>query len=111
MELVSGIPSFCAAAARLGMPLTEWDEPLHIVPAVHQTDFDADQPGTTVFMKSGSKMKDIKTKLQQRGGDACAVVNCGMKNELVFRHLGEIPDDAGYFSLIISKERTPCCEK
>ena len=30
VELVSGIPSFCAAAARLNLPLTEWDEPLHI---------------------------------------------------------------------------------
>ena len=33
VELVSGIPSFCAAAARLGIPLTEWDEQLHVIPS------------------------------------------------------------------------------
>ena len=32
VELVSGITSFCAAAARLNLPLAEWDEAIHIVP-------------------------------------------------------------------------------
>ena len=32
---ISGISSFCAAAASLGIPLTEWQEPLHVIPAVH----------------------------------------------------------------------------
>ena len=32
-ELVSGITSFCAAAARLNISLSEWNEQLHIVPA------------------------------------------------------------------------------
>ncbi|MBQ7504451.1 MAG: precorrin-2 C(20)-methyltransferase [Ruminococcus sp.] len=30
VELVSGITSFCAAAARLNLPLAEWDEQLHL---------------------------------------------------------------------------------
>ncbi len=33
---ISGVPSFCAAAARLNIPLVEWDEQLHIIPAAHQ---------------------------------------------------------------------------
>lgn len=37
-ELVSGITSFCAAAARLNISLSEWNEQLHIVPAVHRLD-------------------------------------------------------------------------
>ncbi|MBQ5955897.1 MAG: precorrin-2 C(20)-methyltransferase, partial [Firmicutes bacterium] len=32
-ELVNGITSFCAAAARLNIPLAEWNEPVHIIPA------------------------------------------------------------------------------
>ena len=32
---VSGITSFCAAAARLNLPLVEWNEPLHVIPGVH----------------------------------------------------------------------------
>ena len=31
--LVNGIPSFCAAAARLNTSLTIWQEPLHVIPA------------------------------------------------------------------------------
>lgn len=104
VELVSGVPSFCAAAARLHLQLAEWDEPLHIVPAVHRAELEPDRSGTYVFMKSGSKMNDIKKALQRSGRSACAVLNCGMENEAVFRHLDEIPEDAGYFSLVISKE-------
>ena len=37
-ELVNGIPSFCAAAARLGISLTEWKEPLHVIPGLHNTE-------------------------------------------------------------------------
>jgi len=32
------------------------------------------------------------------------VENCSMANEHVYRGVDEIPDDAGYFSLIIAKE-------
>lgn len=39
VELVSGISSFCAAAARLNLLLVEWDEQLHVVPAVHKTKY------------------------------------------------------------------------
>ena len=35
-EIVSGITSFCAVAARLNMGLVERDEPLHVIPATYQ---------------------------------------------------------------------------
>lgn len=34
-ELISGVPSFCAAAARCGIPLVEGKEMLHVIPAVY----------------------------------------------------------------------------
>ncbi len=105
VELVSGIPSFCAAAARLGLPLAEWDEPIHIIPAVHKTDDRLEQDGSYVLMKSASHMKEVKELLKASGRNAYAVVNCGMENETVYRSADEIPDDAGYFSLIIAKNR------
>ena len=49
-KLVSGITSFCATAARLNIPLTEWNQPLHVQPAVHRLDSELDQPGTYVLM-------------------------------------------------------------
>ena len=104
MELVSGVTSFCAAAARLGVPLTEWDEPLHVIPAVHKTEDRLDLYGNYVLMKSASHMKDVKQLLKASGRKVGAVVNCGMPGEAVYRSADEIPDDAGYFSLIIVKK-------
>ena len=105
VELVSGIPSFCAAAARLNLPLSEWDEPLHIVPAVHKTHEPLHYEGNYVLMKSASHMKEVKELLRQKDLEVSCVENCSMETEKVYRSLDEIPDDAGYFSLIIAKER------
>ena len=104
VELVPGISSITAAAARLNLPLTEWDEPLHVLPAVHKTDAAMDLPGTYVLMKSASHMKDVKETLRMCGKDVQAVIDCGMPTEQVYRSLEEIPDDAGYFALVIAKE-------
>ena len=58
--LVSGITSFCAAAARTNQPLVEWNQTLHIVPAVHRLGDTPEAQGNYVFMKSGKKMKQVK---------------------------------------------------
>ena len=104
VELVPGIPSFCAAAARLNLPLAEWDEPLHIVPAVHKTQELLHYEGNYVLMKSASHMKEVKELLRAKGLSVGCVENCSMETEKLYRSLDEIPDDAGYFSLIIAKE-------
>ena len=104
VKLVPGISSITAAAARLNLPLTEWDEPLHVLPAVHKTNAAMDLPGTYVLMKSASHMKDVKETLRMSGKDVQAVIDCGMPTEQVYRSLEEIPDDAGYFALVIAKE-------
>ena len=104
VELVSGISSFCAAAARMNTPLAEWDEQLHIIPAVHMTERDLSYPGNYVLMKSASHMKEVKALLSKSGKSVCAVENCSMPDEKVYNKLEEIPDDAGYFSLIIAGE-------
>lgn len=104
VELVPGITSFCAAAARLNLPLAEWDEPLHIMPAVHRTNDPLDQPGTYVLMKSASHMQEIKELLRRSGREVQAVENCSMETEKIYHKLEDIPDDAGYFSLIIARE-------
>lgn len=106
-ELVPGITSFCAAAAALNIPLTEWNEPLHVIPALHNTDAGSLKwPGNYVLMKSASKMPEVKEMLSHSDLDVQAVENCSMETEKKYRSLEEIPDDAGYFSLIIAKEKT-----
>ena len=101
--LVSGITSFCAAAARLNLPLAEWDEPLHVLPALYKTENCLESGGNYVLMKSASHMKEVKELLRRSGREASAVIDCGMDSEQVYRSVEDIPDDAGYFSLIISK--------
>ena len=104
-ELVNGITSFCAAASRLNIPLVEWDELLHVVPAALKKDEDPfREPGTYVLMKSAKYMAEVKELLRKSGREVLCVENCGMENEKVYRSLGEIPDEAGYFSLVIAKE-------
>ena len=103
-ELVSGITSFCAAAARANTSLVEWSEQLHVLPAVHKLDSELDLPGNYVLMKSGKKMGQVKEILRRSGREVVMVENCGMDTEKVYHSVDEIPDDAGYYSLIIAKE-------
>ncbi len=102
---ISGIPSFCAAAAELGVTLTEWQEPLHILPAVHQLDGQLDLEGNYVLMKSGRAMAKVKDMLRSSGRDVKMAENCTMENQKLYYSVDEIPDEAGYFSLIIAKEK------
>lgn len=105
VELVSGVTSFCAAAARLNIPLGEWDEPIHIIPAAHKTEDFPSEPGNYVLMKSASHMKEVKKILKESGRFVNAVIDCGMESEIICRSADEIPDEAGYFSLVIAKEK------
>ncbi len=109
-RLVSGIPSFCAAAARLNIPLGEWDEPIHILPATQllESHLEADslpKTGTCILMKSGRRVPEVKNTLRDAGMSAQAVENCAMPGEQVYRGVEEIPDSAGYFTLVIAKDK------
>jgi len=104
--IISGITSFCAASACAGVPLTEWQQGLHIYPASQKiSEITLNDTDTYVFMKSGRKMKELKCFLSENAENITMVENCGMENEHIFRNVSEIPDDAGYFSLIIADNR------
>ncbi len=102
-EMISGVPSFCAAAARANVPLTLWDEPLHILPASHYLNFSYEADGNFVLMKSASRMPQVKQALRESQKDVVMVENCGFPNEAVYPNVDAIPDNAAYFSLIIAK--------
>ncbi len=103
-EYVSGVTSFCAAAAALRVPLAERQEPVHIIPAGHKRPGELLYPGNCVLMKSGRRMKEVKEFLREQERAAWMAANVGMPGETLYRSLEEIPDEAGYFSLIIAKE-------
>lgn len=103
-ELINGIPSFCAAAARMGIPLVNGKEELHIIPASYQIEDALEQPGVKVLMKSGTKLSEVKRLLERQGRDVKMIENCGMESEKIYGSIKEIPDEAGYYSLLIVRD-------
>ena len=106
-ELVSGIPSFCAAAARLGRPLALGGEGIHVIPAPRFGDETLRENDTYVLMKAAGSMGEVKALLEGAPVSVCAAENCTMEDERLYRSAGEIPGDAGYFSIILAKCEAP----
>ena len=89
------------------MGLVEADQPLHVIPATYKAqemDEILELPGTKVLMKTGKKMKQVKESIEKSGQKAVMIENCGMPSEKIYRSAEEIPEDSGYYSLIIVKE-------
>ncbi len=104
-RIVSGITSFCAVAARLNTGLVEKDQQLHVIPASYQMEEALKLPGTKVLMKAGRKINEVKRFLKEQNLSAVMVENCGMEDEKIYHSTEEIPENAGYYSLIIVKEK------
>ena len=101
---VAGVPSFCAAAARLGSTLVEGDRPLHLtVASTLSSPDDLPTSATHVIMKAGGHMHEVKPLLEEAGLEAQAVERCDLEGEQVYPSLEVIPDDAGYLTLIIAR--------
>lgn len=104
-EMVNGIPSFCAVAAKLNVPLAKSAEELHILPASYQIEEGLKLPGVKILMKAGRSHADVLRLLEQGNYQVSMVENCGMPGERVYTALDEIPEDAGYYSLFIVRDR------
>ena len=106
--MAAGVPSFCAAAARLNVPLTGgMDVPLTVAPGgwagrVLET------PGTKVLMKTGRQLPALLDTLRQAGKlkKSALVCNCGLPDEQVYPDLSRSQPDvpAGYFATVLVKE-------
>ena len=106
-EIIPGVPSFCAVAARLGSALCEKSERLLIVPASHKDVDDClDVDANLVFMKAGREIGALKEKLAEKGllERASMVANCGMEGEAVYPRFAELTDGSGYFSVVLVKK-------
>lgn len=103
-EIISGIPSFCAVSARLNESLVEKAESLHIIPSSYGIEKGLELDGTKVLMKAGKKMPQVKASLEKKRVKAVMIENCGMEQEKIYPSVNEIPDEAGYYALIIVKE-------
>ena len=106
-QLIPGIPSFCAVAARLNESLCEGSDRLLIVPASHKDVSDClEVDANLVFMKAGREIGALRDTLQAHGllDRASMVENCGMAEEHVYPSFADAPEDSGYFSIVIVKK-------
>mgnify|MGYP000220029686 CR=1 FL=1 len=103
-ELIPGSRLFVRRQRRLGIGLVENKEELHVIPASYEIEESLGFPGTKVLMKAGRKMPYVKQKAGEMGQKIRMVENCGMETEKIYQNVEEIPDDAGYYSLLIMKE-------
>lgn len=99
--IVPGVPSFCAAAAALGIPLCENREQLHIIPGTYTPVEALGLSGVKVMMKND--LPTTLSALREQGCRTWMVENCGMENQHIYKTLEDIPENAGYFSLLIVK--------
>ncbi len=107
IEVIAGVTSFCAAAARLGRPLCQGGQRLLVVPVANRDIEDClDVEANKVFMKSARSIMDLKDALEDRSliDRASLVVNCGMEDEEVYPHMSDLKAPSGYFSLVFVGE-------
>ena len=105
VAVVPGVTSFCAVSAKLGVPLVQYDETLHIVPGSADLDAALALPGTKVLMKSGRGLGELVRRLEKKGllQNASMIQNCGLANERVCRTIDPAEDSGDYYTTMIVK--------
>lgn len=105
-ERINGIPSFVAAAARLGISLSLDKEEIHIIPGTENLDDALALQGTKVFMKAGKSLHILKERLIEREKiesiKVYGVTNCGLADEYL-AYSAENLRDEGYLTVVIVK--------
>ena len=110
VETIPGIPSFCAAAARLGVTLAEGEENLVIVPSLSENqDIDKilEMSDNAVFMKVSQYYPQLVAKLKEKGylPSSVMISRCGHEDEEVVDKLeAKLEEKVDYMSIIIGKK-------
>lgn len=106
VQMISGIPSFCAGASRANIPIVEGNEGFGVIPSLkglEQVEKAMDVFDNLVIMKVGSHVKEVYEMLKAKGREDHAIIisNVGMEGEYVGPLL---PDrEYGYFTTMIIK--------
>ena len=103
-EIINGVPSFCAVAAKLGDSLADRSEQLHIIPSNYDIKEALKLPGNKILMKAASKLSDVKKVLKEQGQKAWMIENCGMEEEKIYHSVEEMPEKATYYTTLLVKE-------
>lgn len=106
VQMISGIPSFCAGASKANISIVEGNEGFGVIPSlkgIEQVEKAMDVFENLIIMKVGSHVKEIYDLLAARGKEDHAIIisNVGMEGEYVGPLL---PDrEYGYFTTMILK--------
>ena len=106
VQMISGIPSFCAGASKANISIVEGNEGFGVIPSLKGIDQVKKAMGVfdnLVIMKVGSHVKEVYDILKAEGKEDNAIIisNVGMEGEYVGPLL---PDRKyGYFTTMIIK--------
>ncbi len=106
-EIIPGVPSFCAVAAKLNMSLCEGKERLLVCAGQGDKLAESlDFPANKVLMKAGRTIGDLQEELRKRDllDSASMVANCGLDDELVMERFGDLDGSSSYFSVVVVKD-------
>jgi precorrin-2/cobalt-factor-2 C20-methyltransferase len=110
IEIVPGVSSITAAAARAGISLGLANEKIAILPATYAGDLRMiiSEFDTIVLMKVYRVFDQVIRSLNENGllDNSTYISKAGMREEAVIRNLRDVrKDDLNYFSLIIIRRR------
>ncbi|MCX7711630.1 MAG: precorrin-2 C(20)-methyltransferase [Clostridia bacterium] len=109
-EMIPGIPSFCASAARAGISLGENKETIAVIPSAYECeelDHILDEFDNVVLMKVSRNFNLLREKLAEKNLDSSAVIvsKCGLEDENIEFDLKKIDEEKlSYFSTVIVKK-------
>lgn len=108
-EIIPGITSFCASAAKVGMSIAENKETIAVIPSASDCEGLEellDSFDNIVLMKVSGNFRGIKEILERKGlvNRTILVSNCGTEDESVERDIKRIKGDKlSYFTTMIVK--------
>lgn len=110
IEIVPGISSINAAAARAGLYLGLGNERIAILPANYLDSLEEtlEKFDTVVLMKVSKVFNTVRDMLNRmnRAAQATYVVRAGMDDERVYKDISKVKDEeTNYFSLMIVRKR------
>jgi len=102
--MISGVPSFCAVSAVLGISLTEKDKPVLIIPASAKNgEMLCSLSASKVLMKSGDTHSLKKLLANCSNNVFYAVSDCGWESQKIF-DITKTDENTGYFTTVIAKD-------
>ncbi len=102
--IINGVPSFCAAAAKMGDSLADRSEQIHIIPSNYDIEEAMEYPGTKILMKAASHLSEVRRLLQEKNQPGFMIENCGLPDEHIYSGTEEMPEEAGYYTIVLVKD-------